>query len=520
MNDFLETIRHYYVKAKRTIILLQDNQSKQWFHVFSVIEILPDDIPEYSIPKKDWHNGNIIRSVSASNKNIYSTYLMVQDLPLISEALLLFNDPINNEKSEINKINYFNTVFIKEPNGDFALILRPNLHSIDGLASVLPKRNSGLYVWTKVDSERKTENIINNFEDLRNSISEISEKWLGFDLILKPEHIGNIYLVLPNPYFRDLSLTLSANPPGIFYNIKLRKDVNENFKIRILDTHGDNIALDNVFSVKNSRGLIELPHEPYLTELRAYNSKNDLIFADEPAYFIKQINFQMNIKHANLNVKIEDGDNTNEFTVEKYFQSGESKIGENKDFIIENFFANAEKKREYIKLEQNKEFIFFPGGKTLEERKRFKTQARNNIREIINQSYEICYLCDPYFNVKDLIEYILYIQNSSLEIKILNSKDSISKIEGKKLFDAIKQYNSKQFQKIECRVLKGNSILHDRFIISDKNVWYIGSSFNEFGNRATCLAKIPDSSGILIIKEIENWYYDNNQTDSLENYIK
>jgi hypothetical protein len=48
----------------------------------------------------------------------------------------------------------------------------------------------------------------------------------------------------------------------------------------------------------------------------------------------------------------------------------------------------------------------------------------------------------------------------------------------------------------------------------------VGSSFNEFGKRATCIAKIPESADIQIIKEIEKWFFDNQYSQDIAEYAK
>jgi len=122
----------------------------------------------------------------------------------------------------------------------------------------------------------------------------------------------------------------------------------------------------------------------------------------------------------------------------------------------------------------------------------------------------------------DIVEFAFYIKNSGVKINILNSKEYISKEkeEAKKIANIIKEYNDKPFGKIEVRTLRGDSILHDRFIVTDKDVWFIGSSFNEFGSRATCIAKVPYSSDKLIIKEIEKWFNSNEFSQDISEYAK
>jgi hypothetical protein len=107
-----------------------------------------------------------------------------------------------------------------------------------------------------------------------------------------------------------------------------------------------------------------------------------------------------------------------------------------------------------------------------------------------------------------------------VKIRIINSKQFISKEEAVKITTVLEEYNKLPFSNIEVRTLRGDSILHDRLIISDKNVWYIGSSFNEFGNRATCIARVPESSNIQIIKEVEKWFMKNDYSENIDEYTK
>jgi len=345
-------------------------------------------------------------------------------------------------------------------------------------------------------------------------------EWLGFDILQKREHIGNIYLSAPNPYFREVEMSLSTDPMGVFYKILTRKNNFEPLKFRIIDKHGDAIALDKTFEIKKQADLIELPHEPHLFELRIYNQDDDLIAIHEPATFLRSIQFGMSIKQADFHVKVETDNGNKEFVVEKFSKERPSVVGKTKDFNPEYYFKNADKERQHIELAERKEFIFYTGAKDEAEKAKLKENAKSIIREIINNANDTCYLCDPYFSSMDIVEFAFQIKNSGVKINILNSKEAVSKEEAKKIATVINEYNSKPFGKIEVRILRGNSILHDRFIVTDKNVWFIGSSFNEFGNRATCIAKVPDSSSKLIIKEIEKWYSSDEFSENIIDFAK
>lgn len=521
MNFKDPSILNLYKGATRVALLARDNEKNKWYHIFSVIELLPIEIPEYSIPTSKWYKNKTIRSNFSSKSDLYSFSLVIDKLT-VDEAFKIFNSPIQNNIIDGEANYYFNDQFIKEPSGDVPLVIQPNIYKNEDIAAILPKRDSGSFVWAQIDNERIVEKMfwMENITHEMKSANQLTNDWLGFDLWSRPEHIGNIYLSAPNPYFRDLDISLSRNPHGIFYHLKLRKGIKEGFKIRIIDMHGENIAFDKIYDVSVPIGLIELPHEPNLTELRIYNSTNDLIYTEEPAAFIKSINMQMSMKQADFHIKVHDNKKSKEFVVEKYSSEKPLNIGQPEDFNAAYYFKKAEKSRKHLINKKNKDFIFFKGGKDGEnEIKKQKEEAKIWVRDLIDRANIRCYICDPYFATTDLIDYAFFIKNTNVELKILNSTDCINKETATSLLDAIKQYNEKPFQKIELRTLKSN-VLHDRFIIADNSVWFVGTSLNQIGKKATCIAKVPESDNIEIIREVEAWFFNkgNNYSKSLEEY--
>ncbi|MBA4257922.1 MAG: hypothetical protein C0446_02080 [Chitinophaga sp.] len=516
----IEKLKQKYTKAIRTSLLAQDKLTKKWYHLFSVIELQTDDEYSYNIPNSKWKE-NCVRA-KQSGLESYSFYLSIDEIDSVDEAINIFNKPIENFNIDGNEILFSNTSFIKEPFGNYPLVFASNFYTDKGVASILPKRKSGLLVWCQIDDARKTDKqfISSTVSKEMLAIQQLTMDWLGFDIIQKREHLGNIYLSAPNPYFREVDMSLSTNPTGVFYKILTRKKAFEPLKFRLIDTHGDAIAFDKTFEIKKQAGLIELPHEPHLFELRIYNQNDDLVAVHEPATFIRNIQFDMSMKQADFHVKVESDNGNKEFVVEKFSKERPSLVGKSKDFLPEYYFKNADKERQHIELAERKEFIFYSGAKDESEKTKLKENAKSIIREIINNANDTCYLCDPYFSSMDIVEFAFHIKNSGVRINILNSKEAVSKDESKKIASVINEYNSKPFGKIEVRILRGNSILHDRFIVTDKNVWFIGSSFNEFGNRATCIAKVPDSSSNLIIKEIEKWYNSDNYSQNIIDYAK
>lgn len=514
----IEKLKQKYTKAIRTTLLAEDKLIKKWYHLFSIIELQTDDEYSYSIPNDKWEKGCV--RTKQSKLDEYSFYLSIDEIVSVDDALKTFDQPFKNFVIDGQQISFVNTSFVKEPSGNYPLVFASNFYADKGVSSILPKRKSGLLVWCQIDNERKTDNkfISATVTKEMSAMQKLTTEWLGFDILQKREHVGNIYLSAPNPYFREVEMSLSTDPMGVFYKILTRKNNFEPLKFRIIDKHGDAIAFDKTFEIKKQADLIELPHEPHLFELRIYNQDDNLIAIHEPATFIRSIQLGMSIKQADFHVKVETDNGNKEFVVEKFSKERPSVVGKTKDFNPEYYFKNADKERQHIELAERKEFIFYSGAKDEAERSKLKENAKSVIREIINDANDTCYLCDPYFSNMDIIEFAYYIKNSGVKINILNSKEYIKKDKAQDIVNVIKGYNDKPFSNIEVRTLRGDSILHDRFIIADKNVWFIGSSFNEFGKRATCIAKIPYSAGKLIIKEIEKWFYSEEHTQNIVDY--
>jgi hypothetical protein len=516
----IQKLKPFYKKAIRTSLVAQDRIKKNWFHVFTVIELQTPDAYPYSIPNEQWTK-NCVRS-SQSKLCDYTFYLSVDEISSVEDAIELFNNPLENFKIDQNKINFINTSFTKEPSGEVPLVFPPNFYTQNGIAAILPKSKSGLLVWSQIDINRSTEATFTENVTARQieAIRDLTNTWLGFDLVQKKEHIGNIYLSTPNPYFRKIDVSLSTNPVGIFYKIFKRTEITNKLYFRLIDKHGDAIALDRTVEIKEPVGLIELPHEPHLFELRVYNDEQQLIAVHEPYTFLKAIHFGLSMKQADLIIKGDTNNGEKDIVVEKFSKESPTTIGEVKKINPEYYFKDADEDRLHLELEKNREFIFFPGSKDPSEKSRLKEKAKDVIREILNRAKDTCYICDPYFSSMDMIEFAFQIRNSGVQINIINSKEAIKKVEAQRMVALLDEYNSKPFSKISIKILSNNSILHDRFIITDKNIWFLGSSFNEFGSRATCIAKIPQSSGKLIIKEVEKWFMDESFTENISDYAK
>lgn len=514
----------YYKKAIRTTLSAEDKKNpKQMIHLFSVIELQSEESYPYTILNKDWGGRKHVRE----STNDYCFYIAVDEIENVDEAYSIFNNPLGNFEVDGVQFVFSNDTFTREPSGKCPIILPENMFTDKGIGAVIPRRTCGSAVYCQIDMERKTEMFFmedNNHIKEIEAIRKLTVHWLGFDIIQRCEHIGNIYFVMPNPYFRSLDTWLSSNPLGLIYRINRCVGNDMPLKMRLIDKHGEDVALDWITDINKDVGLLLLDHDPGLLEQRIYNDQGDLIYRTKPVGFIKRFNFGISVKQADVKLHVTTPSGSKDIITEKFSKFNHSCDKSDECTINkESFFMHADDLRRKDELKANNEFIFFPGAKDDTEKSKLKEQAKDIIKNIINGAQNTCYLCDPYFGLMDIMEYAIRIKNSGVKIRILNSKEDITatdKNAPKKIADFIQNYSAKLYSNIEMRCLKGRSILHDRFIVTDDNIWYLGSSFNEFGNRATCLGKIEKSAGRDIIKQIETWYFSDRVSESIFDLAK
>lgn len=176
--------------------------------------------------------------------------------------------------------------------------------------------------------------------------------------------------------------------------------------------------------------------------------------------------------------------------------------------------------------EKHMEFVFFSADTN--QNKENKEKAREYVMQLLNSAENECLICDPYFKKEDFEKYIFFMEKLDVKVRIINSEKQLGNISAPdsedyllKLNDCINYYNRKVGREVaECRSLTKNLSIHDRFIIIDDCGWLIGSSLNEFGNRASSICKIPQGSLEYMRKNFERWWNDTENSESLDGYIQ
>jgi hypothetical protein len=127
-------------------------------------------------------------------------------------------------------------------------------------------------------------------------------------------------------------------------------------------------------------------------------------------------------------------------------------------------------------------------------------------------------VADPYFGVLQIPQYLLAITSDIVKIRILTSRlafeGGCSPEEGQEGESAssppdvtqrldrfrveIERLKKEGNADVDVMVLPGKSpVLHDRFLVVDDEVWFLGNSLNTLGERASMIIKLPHPDEVL-----------------------
>lgn len=486
---------------RRTIITL-DTKEGRIIPVFSVTEMLFPDMQDYNEPM-------FSKRPKSFEKDKDNLTLTIEDFD--KDDLFL----LNGNFGRLDQLGEY----VHEPENSLYMYLPSYGSGITTLSEVLPKRQCPMMVHCVIDKDRTVWGVISNENRLLKQLKQLSEAFLGFDLTLYPEHIGNFYDIRYNPYFKKLSFKASKNPNGLIVNVVYREGVKVPLQIIVKDKHSGYLVytVSKIFEPNKRVMFIETPLYPRNLSIEVLDMDGNTLMVEENITFIQRIVFEMGVQKMQVNLKKigkRPKDNY-EVNIPKYERGTKSVVGEKQSEGYPDYFMIADSISRQIADQEALNFIFFDG--EVNNKEKNVSQAKDVIRKMISFGRNVCYICDPYFKADDFVEYVYYIQNLSLDVRILVCKspqDNATEYQNRlnALAKVANEYNTKMGREIvECRSLIGNSF-HDRLVYSDKTGWLIGSSFSEFGHRMTTISKIPKSHSQVILNKIESWWKDNNKS--------
>ncbi len=143
--------------------------------------------------------------------------------------------------------------------------------------------------------------------------------------------------------------------------------------------------------------------------------------------------------------------------------------------------------------------LFFYSGKD-NDREKAVSDVRNLIR--MHSRQRLC-IWDPYFGGRDALEFLPYVGDPSISVRVLTSCTSIGestqrdvKRQLEEAISALGQHRGRGpgMTNIQARLGTG---FHDRFLITDVSCWQLGTSFNHVGLVYSTIVEFPYADLVL-----------------------
>jgi hypothetical protein len=234
-----------------------------------------------------------------------------------------------------------------------------------------------------------------------------------------------------------------------------------------------------------------------------------------PTGFLRQLNLKMGIVTQDRKVRVPRNESLSsgqiEYRVHRTQDGPDSVIGDEPSTPSMNVRVgaaarNREKKANAAHYDQR----WFGNGS--------RDEAMAFVRARVGRARNRIMVADPYFGVLQVPQYLLALSRDTVNVKVLTSRlafeggcvpegdeeaPSMPKIEKLEKFgEEIERVRNSGNSAVEVMVLPGKSpVLHDRFLIVDNEVWFLGNSLNTLGERASMIIKLPDPDEV--IRELE-----------------
>lgn len=505
--------------AIRHILSIRDEHTHQFHAVFMIVDILEPDMQDYPADVANALKTKKLpfRSVASQSSNMYNAYLTSEYISIDKEFI---NDPTSNISYGGTPIDFFCGSFQHIPRLDsVSLLLSSDESDAVLLRSVLPKRKCSSFVNIYRDTTRAAQNLICKKENeyLQKQLTELSLKHLDFDICRFPELFGDIVFVRHHPLLRGFDVRATKSAPGVLLKTSTVNNASCKIKVRITDRYQNRVYLQHAedeYDAKDRMHLIPFADCPSRLDVDVIDEDGTLILSQRNMPFVKSIAVNYAVESYEL---VLDKDTGHERVIPKF--STEISVINPQSDLTKRRFGEEDDTEGYKLLEENLTVAFFDGDKSQAAHDANIARAHDVLQRILNHSSRYLYIVDPYFEKKNLEEFIYPLHSADVQIRIFSSKE-LSTEKACFLRDAIESYNLQPAStRIECRLSRGDKpITHDRYLISDGLVWLMGCSFNEFASRATTIVKLPPAAARRVIESTERWWSSDDLSCTLDSY--
>lgn len=132
-----------------------------------------------------------------------------------------------------------------------------------------------------------------------------------------------------------------------------------------------------------------------------------------------------------------------------------------------------------------------------------REEAANFIQDLLRSARSKVMIADPYLSALQLGQFLYVLHGDEVELTLLTTKLAFKSNPPATKLDLLKDFKHRlgelnRHQRLvpDVRVISANS-LHDRFLVVDSDVWFIGNSLNSLGEKASMIVRLPDPDQVI-----------------------
>lgn len=486
-------------KVRRFMFVVKHNN--QYYHLLSIIEQLSDNMTDLDAFQPELGYSAYRKSLAKIGGNKDKVFLYIDKFDLSEEFLKGMQDNFNVDGQQVLNVckNFtyeYNLIPIVRDKKEY---------------DIIPQRQTAAYVSEYVPQDIKDIEKWKNDSKLLRQLGELSLQEFKVDICKQINaHLGSVICVAYNPTFRGIDWKEDYEEKSIIGEVDFYPNKRRELYVEVVghNQNGETIFIEKT-NVDAFLFRVPLNQAFHKLDIIVKDAQGSIIDRYDDITFIHQCNMSVDVYEKTIRIHHDDKEDE---VHDKFFT--ENVVVGVADTIKKSIWDDEE--LTYQRFEQNLDFVFLDGDKDEEQKRQNRAKGICYIQRILNSAHEQCYICDPYFEAKAFDDFIWRTERLNVKIKILSAREDLKHEEIEALRQRVKQYNENVKSQIECKLLKGESLLHDRFIIADDNVWMLGCSLNHFGEKATTIIRVPQQYKNKIIKIANQWWTNEDASIDIE----
>lgn len=326
---------------------------------------------------------------------------------------------------------------------------------------------------------------------------------LHVDLRLYKEYLGSAALVAPDPLLKQIDhFMIPASPSKgerIFYRFVPRAGESlAGLKLTTFDEQ-NNLLTDFTTQDIPANGILDIDKGDCIgTYGYVVIHQQHGVLAYRPPYpFLRQIGLNIHpISSGGITVSIPTGESANSPRME--YQAAQRSPLATQNLIgdasripnVNTRIAIAASHRDKIEIAKQYGQRWFPDGSREEAMRFVQTELRRAKSKVM--------IADPYLAGLQLGQFLYAINPETTSVTLLTSSLAFkSKEQEPDDFSQRLVQLEKTAQVAAKTYVLQSSILHDRFLVIDDVVWFLGNSLNTLGEKASLIVKLPNPDEVI-----------------------